>query len=224
MKYPRPIQMVHQLEISSYCNLRCHYCPYKVMERDNLYMDEDTLQASLSFISQLEEAGTQDELALTGMGEAIMHPEFIPILSRVRKIVSGKITMSTNGIAFTEEIAQACAEYGVEVYVSGHRPEKAAFAVNLAREYGLLEDTNSSAMISSFNWAGQIEWPVTAPHTLCDYLKLGWCVILADGQITSCCLDAHGKNNLGNVKTHQPSEVVMEPWSLCRSCHMTPPT
>jgi MoaA/NifB/PqqE/SkfB family radical SAM enzyme len=187
-------------------------------------MDESVLEASLSFIRELEVSGTQDELALTGMGEAIIHPEFCSIVPKIRKVISGRITLSTNGVAFTEEIASACASGGVEVYISAHRPEKAAFAVKIAREYGVLKDINGGALVSSFDWAGQIDWFVSAPKVLCDYLKKGWCVILANGDITTCCIDAHGKGKIGNVFEHRPVDVVMEPWSLCDGCHMTPPS
>ena len=223
MKYPRPVTSVHQLELSSECNLRCKYCPHPHLERTKEHMQRDTFDAALDWIKYLEKQGTQNELALTGMGEAIMHPDFKELALACRKVISGRITLSTNGVAFTEEIAEACSLAAVEVFVSAHRPEKAGLAIELAKSYGLIKDVNGAAMVSAFDWAGQVNWFTSAPQVWCDYLRKGWCVILVNGDVTTCCIDAHGKHVFASVLEDTPQCSEFGLGVLCPSCHMKPP-
>ena len=226
--YQRRLNMrltrIHQLEISSTCNLRCKYCPYPKMQREKTYMGDDVLEKSLEWISYFCRFGRQDELALTGMGEAILHPNFENIAKRCRETVGDKaITMSTNGVAFNEHEAMVCKEYNVRVFVSAHRPEKAGIAVELAKRFGVFEALNGAPMLSAFDWAGQVDWHVTAPKQVCEYVSRGWGVILTNGDISSCCLDAEGQQIIGNVFKDKPEMVDNQGGALCATCHMTIP-
>ena len=78
-------------------------------------------------------------------------------------------------------------------------------------------------MISAFDWAGQVEWFVSAPKTICKYVTEGWGVILVDGNISTCCIDAHGKQIIGDVFKSKPDEIVNSGGVLCKDCHMTIP-
>lgn len=224
MNYPREITSVHQLEISSECNLRCKYCPHPHLERTKENMTIDTFHKAMEWIKQFEEQGTQNELALTGMGEAVLNPEFRYMAKECRAVLSGRITLSSNGVAFNENEAKVCADYGIELYISAHRPEKAGPAIQLGRKYGILKDVNGAPMVSAFDWGGQVDWYVSAPKIQCDYLKKGWCVILVNGDVTTCCIDAHGKGIIYNVEDNPtPSGTTMAPWALCDTCHMQVP-
>jgi len=112
------------------------------------------------------------------------------------------------------------------VFVSLHRPEKAGPAINAAKRHGILADFNPSAATSSFDWAGLIDWEVSAPRTTCEYLRSGWGVVLSDGRVTTCCLDATGAGVVGHVDDEIGS-LALAPWGDekvgCAACHMTVP-
>lgn len=242
MDYPRPIEQIHQIEISSRCNLRCVYCPSRDLDkpierggsgRAMEDMTAATFERAVEWAVFFDEQGTQGELALTGIGEALLHPEFVPFLEHAReRLPDARITFSTNGILLTDELCERIAPYRPEVYVSLHRPERAKGAVDAARRHDLLSGVNSAFALDSFNWAGQLDWEVSIePGTVtCEFLRAGWAVVLADGRITTCCLDATGAGVVGHVDD-EPGSLSIEPWAGdyngkpigCESCHMRVP-
>jgi hypothetical protein len=194
------------------------------MGRPKEHMDLPTFEKALEWVEFFNDRGTQNELSFTGLGESTLNPLFPYMLKIARKkFPKLRMVFSTNGLpTFTEEIAKICQDNNILVAISLHRPEVAGRAIELAKKYDILELVNASAAVAAFDWAGQVDWFVSAPDILCDYLKQGWGVILFDGKITTCCLDA---NNYGVVGTIYDKLGVLEikPYSLCESCHMRVP-
>jgi len=243
MEYPRPITSIHQIEISSRCNLRCVYCPspklhQPVEKGGSARAKEDISTANfcraLAWASHFDELGTQHELALTGIGEALLHPHFVEFLRLSREALpENRITFSTNGILLTETLCEQIAPYRPEVYISLHRPEKAKPAIDIAHRFGLLKAVNASFATLAFDWAGQLDWPSQIPPNsmVCEFLRTGWAVVFADGRITTCCLDAMGGGVVGHVDDEIGS-LGIQPWQTtgqdgrvigCASCHLEVP-
>lgn len=232
--YPRPIRDIHQIELTSRCNLRCHYCPhYPNLPRPKEDMSWETFQVALSLVSHYCQQGTQTELSLTGIGESLLHPEFLRMVAAARETIglSRPLTVTTNGLLLDDEMCAALVPYRPQVFVSLHRPEAATKAVIAARKHGILAGTNSSAATAAFDWAGyQKNWTafVSAPNIKCDYLLRGWGVVLVDGRITTCCLDAvckdqkEGGGVIGTV-WDKPESLMLKPWDGCKACHMQVP-
>ena len=217
------ITRVHQIEITSRCNLRCKYCPHPRLERPKADMAGDVFYAALVWASNREDPA---ELSLTGMGEAVLHPRFPAYLRLARKILPHptKLVVATNGVALVrgaDDIIDALRSTETLVYVSTHRPEAAGRALARLAAAGVPCGTNTSFVTSSFDWAGQVDWPVTSPAYRCEYLASGWVVVLQDGSVVNCCLDAHGKHVIGRVPDDLPSEI--SPIPLCTDCHMIVP-
>lgn len=243
MQYPRPIQSVHQIEITSHCNLRCRYCPSPKLDkptaeggfgREKTDITMETFMRALEWATHFEARGTQGELALTGIGEALLHPQFVEFVRLARgALPRNRITFSTNGLLLTDELCAKLAPYRPEVYVSLHRPEKAKGAVDAARRHGILAAVNTAFATESFAWAGGLEWDVSIPEgsVVCEFLRTGWSVVLADGRIVTCCLDGTGDSAVGHVDDEIGS-LSIAPWGAdlpdgrhvgCSSCHMSVP-
>lgn len=236
--YPRPIRTIKQIEISSRCNLRCVYCPSRNLNkpvedggsgRPKIDISLNHYELALEWAEYFQSRGTQGELALTGIGEAILHPMFIELLALARSYLPNTfITFSTNGLLLTEELCQQMAPYKPVIFVSTHVPVKAKKAIDVARKWGLLGGTNTSFATAAFDWAGQLDWEVSIPQdaVTCEFLRSGWGVVLSDGRITTCCLDATGDGCVGHVDDEIGS-LSIQPWkgrvAGCETCHMRVP-
>jgi hypothetical protein len=232
--YPRPLRSIHQIEVTTFCNLRCRYCPSPKQEQlrgqKAMHMDIRIFERALDWAEALNERreDKRGELSLTGIGEALLHPEFVDFVALARKrLPANPLVFSTNGLLLTDELCAQLAPYRPRIYVSLHRPEKAGPAIQAAKRYGLFEQANPAAALMAFNWAGQVDWFVSAPPSVCEFLKSGWGVVLVDGRITTCCLDASGKGVVGHVD--DPIESLtspgtgLRPYELCQACHMSQP-
>ena len=251
---PQPITSIHQIELASDCNLRCVYCPSRVMDRPLVepetglplpvkngggygrpkeFLTDDHFFRALDWAVAMEQRGTQGELAFTGIGEALLHPRFVDYLGAARRLLpANRITFSTNGILLTDDLCSRIAQYKPEVYISLHRPEKAKHAIDAARKYGILAGVNQAFATDAFDWAdkgqGGMDWAVSIPKdsVVCEYLRSGWSVVLADGRITTCCLDAEGAGVVGHVDDEIGS-LAVGPWEGvkqgCSGCHMVVP-
>lgn len=224
MNFPRPITRIHQIELSSRCNLACVYCPHPTMQRAKIDMDAQTFGRCLEWVRYFAEQGNsnQTELSLTGIGEALLHPQFIDILQWTRDEFYGELLFSTNGLLITDEICEALSRYNVTTYVSLHRPEAAGPAIAKLRRHGVTHHVNAGFATSALNWAGTVDWHVSAPRTECQYLKQGWGTVLADGSITTCCMDSEGLGIVGHVNDEIGS-LALKPFDLCKSCHLRVP-
>lgn len=233
LTYPRPVREIHQIEVTTRCNLHCQYCPSPRLDvpkdkggygRKKEDMSWETFEQSLKLVKHYCSLGTQGELALTGIGEAVMHPRFVDMVAASREVIgfTRVLTFSTNGLLLDDALCERLKPYRPEIYVSLHRPEKAGPAVEAAKRAGLLAGTNVSAVTSSFDWAGQLKWHVSAPKIPCEYLRVGWAVILASGSIVHCCLNATGESPIGTI-WDDPDTLKMAPYSLCKTCHMHVP-
>lgn len=219
------IQAIHQIEITSRCNLACRYCAHPKMTRAKVDMDAETYERALYWAARFVKAGTQGELNLAGIGESTMHPDFASYVIRAREAVGSgcRITLATNGLLMTEELAELLGDYNVHTWVSLHRPEKAGPAVVLLKKYNILYGTSSDPSVSAIDWAGQVDWFVSAEleDNRCFWVLDARVFVLSDGRVTRCCLDAEGQGLLGTVEDSLDKFITSE-YSLCAACHLDP--
>lgn len=226
--YPLRVKSLHQIEITSRCNLTCRYCPSPKLQRPKMDMDLATYKRCLEWVSYYVLRGTQGvELNLAGIGESTMHPDFIEYvrLARIAMGPAGRIVLATNGLLITEEMAAALKPYDPWIWVSLHRPEKAGPAIEILKRYGLLKGVSGDPSLQSIDWAGQVPWFVStqAQGSQCDWFKEGWAIALSDGRISTCCLDASGAGVVGHVNDPLGSAEIA-PYELCSRCHLSVPT
>jgi hypothetical protein len=172
--------------------------------------------------------GTQDrELNFAGIGESTMHPEFSRWVNIARSKLGPSLdfVMATNGVGVTEEHAQAMADAKMRVWVSLHRPEKAGPTINMLKKHGVLAGVSADPSIAAVDWAGQVQWEVTAPKskTQCQWIAQRYVMVASDGRILTCCFDGIGTD--GVLGTVFDDLLLMEskPYSLCKTCHLYKP-
>ncbi len=226
--YPRPLTAIHQIEVSTHCNLRCVYCPSRDLHKPQFrgkpaeHMTLEVFGRSLEWCKHFAAQGTQHELSLTGIGETLLHPQWRELAALSRKALPRTyINFSTNGLLLDDAACEFLAAHDISVFVSLHRPEKAGPAINAARRWGILDKENASAALSSFDWAGQLDWEVSAPASPCEWLRQGWGNVLVDGRISTCCLDAAAQGVVGDVADDPAKGAMVKPFSLCGPCHQT---
>jgi len=200
-----------------------------------MHMSRATFERALDWVDALNDRrdDKRGELSLTGIGEALLHPEFIEFVLLARKRLPGiPLVFSTNGLLLTDEVCRALAPARPRIFISLHRQEKAALAIRAAKAHGLFEQANPAPALAPFNWAGQLpHWFNAAPPLTCEYLASGWGVVLVDGRITTCCLDASGRGVVGHVDDPLESLTTpgtgLRPWGDeqvgCQRCHMIVP-
>jgi hypothetical protein len=224
MIYPRRVESMHQIEITSICNLRCSYCTWPKMPRPKQHMDRETYENALSWAKHFQRRGTQGELNLAGIGESTLHPDFVGYVARAREVLGPdiRLVIATNGLTMTEQMAEALKPHNLRIWVSLHRPEKAGPAIEILKRVGLLNGYSSDPSLASIDWAGQVDYHVSAAPAACDWLKQGWVMATADGKVTTCCLDATGEGVVGTLDDN-PNDIELKPWKLCEGCHLVPP-
>lgn len=218
-----PVREIHEIELTSRCSLACAYCPHPTLQRPKEDMPWTTFERTLEHVAYLCLAGTQGEVSLTGLGEAILYPRFVEALWRVRDVIGDrKLVLSTNGVDMTPELARELKAANVGVYVSLHRPEVATPALLMLQQAGCATATNVGFVDSALDWAGQVKWHVSAPRVDCGYLNQGWAVVRQSGSIDACCMDAHDLYPIGSV-WDEPGTLMTRATGLCANCNFKVP-
>lgn len=213
------ISQIHQVELTSRCNLRCQYCVHRNMPRPKMDMTLETFERVLYLVAGFPD---QHELNLCGIGESTLHPQFCEFVARAReRLPYIDLTMATNGVGLTEEHAIQMSVSRVRAWVSLHRPEKAGIAIELLKRYGVLAGVSADPSISAVNWAGQVDWHVSAPATRCMWKALGMAIAWSDGRLGTCSFDGQGSDGVIGTVWDDPETLFSKSYSLCSSCHQT---
>lgn len=222
----KAIKQIHQIEVTSRCNLRCVYCPSPNLGRPKVDITDQQFEAAIEWTLYYQRQGTQGELNLAGIGESTLHPKFVEYVKYARGILGPKqrLLIATNGLLLTDELCAQLQPYNLRIWVSMHRPEKAVYAIEAAKKYGLFESAAVDAATNPVDWAGQVDWPVdqrlTDTKRPCDWLRNGMVMVMADGRITSCCLDASGVGVVGTIEDDLTT-LQTKPYKLCETCYFS---
>lgn len=85
------------LELTNYCNLACPNCPTPTCKRMKGYMEEQVFNECFQYIPP----SMEDAFSLHGLGEPLLHPNFLNYLKRVVEI-GIPVLISTNGLLLTD--------------------------------------------------------------------------------------------------------------------------
>lgn len=239
LRLPRPLRSIHQIELSSFCNLSCVYCPQNTKHNEGLnlfgtevrprmHMERATFERALKWVRFFigSNAEQRRELNLAGLGESTLHPLFVDFVGYAHELIAehgGHVSFTTNGLLMTDDLAQTLAKITagtIAVFVSLHRPEKAGPAVEACRRAGILAGVSNDPALASVDWAGQVRWTASAdPDTRpCPWIREGQGYVFADGRISTCAFDASAKGVIGHVDLEPSSAVRVAPYALCATC------
>ena len=113
--------IVIYIESSSFCNLKCKFCPQYV-DPDNLvkgFLDINLFRKTLEDLRKLTGGQKIKMLRFCGTGESTMHPKFSEIIDMAHKSnLFGKIELITNGILLKGKLADEISKKVDRVIVS----------------------------------------------------------------------------------------------------------
>lgn len=220
MKPQFKIREIHQVEITSRCNLRCVYCVHRHMPRAKEDMTRETFVKALEWAKYFREQGWQNSLNLAGIGESTMHPDFVEYCHLARQMLPEpfELVFATNGLLVTDELAEALKPTGVHAFVSLHRPEKAGPAIESLKRAGILAGVSTDPSTAATDWAGQVKWHRSAQeYRPCGWVRKGAVFVMSDGRLSVCSFDGNGKESFGSIYDDL-SQLTTHPYTLCITC------
>jgi len=192
-------------------------------------MTWEIFEKTVEWIKVLCEKGTQREVNLFGIGESTLHPELVAMVKYAREKIPFRIPlhMNTNGILMTKELAIGIKEAGINhVDITGHDHYHTAKTIRIFREVGIVGELTYDFVTRPHDWAGQIDWfkvdKTFYDPGVCPWLGNGQVMVMSDGNITKCCIDAFGQGIMGTI-FDDITTFEMLPFELCKKCHHTIP-
>ena len=221
------ITTINTIETSSICDNSCPYCPAKdqAKHRKVGFMDMDTFAAALEWVRIYSDRGTQRELNLFGVGEPTLNPNIVEMVRLARIVLPEHLPvhLNTNGNRFTEDLAWALKDAGItEIDVTGHDARATAKTIRILKKVGIPGRVSFDFALQPNNWANQVDWFEPDYSYPCPWLGRGQVMVMSDGRVTRCCIDAFGKGILGHVLFNLDL-LEISPFSLCANCHQTEP-
>lgn len=218
------------IELSSLCNLECRYCVNRLIgpDRKRGIMSEQTFNLSLVWLEILCDRGTQKEVNLNGNGESCLDMDLPNRIRRVKDVMGDRtVMMCTNGINMTMDLAKKMKDAGLDrCDLSIHDAYHCRRTWNIFRKIGMSSVVNGGLIVSSHNWAGQLESENQVDINFknqCDPLIEGRGYIQMEGNVTPCCYDYRDLGVFGDVRNDHLLEMPIRPYSLCPDCHQEIP-
>ena len=227
---------IYQMETTNYCNAKCDYCPHKDMTREKGFISLETVQKVIDNCKKED----QQYIALHHMGEPLLHKEIYTIC-KMFKEANIETEFSSNGLLLTAEVLcnldkaglgllRIAMDYLYETKVDKIYDAFEEFFANSKPSMKIYIHTVEGNDLSNFekfpinvmskpkdNWAGQIEGQSTLTKgNECYFLNYNYGVVLWNGDIVNCCLDADGKDIIGHID--DISHLKTKCFSLCKDC------
>lgn len=197
------------VEISTYCNRKCSYCPNYNHETPKLYADENIVYKTIDYLAELNYSGW---VSFSFYNEPTLDERLITFIKYANnKIPKATIMMFSNGDFLNIEKTKEYKDAGVDQFIitiHDKNPEKLfAKLSEIQKEIGasfyiqILKPENLQTR------AGEINIKTSKPFKYCDFIRSP--VIDKDGNMLICCNDYFRKNKMGNI-TEKP---LLEIWN-----------
>jgi len=227
------ITTINTIEISSVCDNKCEYCPAPLQHKYRKvgFMNREVFERAIDLVKYLCDQGTQRELNLFGVGEPTLHPQVVEFVKHARHKLPFKqdLHLNTNGNTMTLELAKALKDAGITaIDITAHHARAATNTVRIFQAVGMPGRISLDFITQPNNWAGQVDWFKPNYHKIqheanvCPWLGRGQVMVMSDGNITNCCIDAFAQGVFGTV-FDDIAELEIKEMPLCRKCHHLTP-
>jgi hypothetical protein len=133
-KYPSIIYV----EPTNDCNMRCVMCPRERTERVTGFMDFDLYR---SIVDSIVDVGEPVTLVLHLLGESLLHPQIIDMVSYAKRQGVEAVNLSTNGTLLNDDVSAALVEARLDVLgISMDSSSAQAYSPSTAAEAAGLDD------------------------------------------------------------------------------------
>ncbi|HOO46471.1 MAG TPA: radical SAM protein [Deltaproteobacteria bacterium] len=229
------ITTINSIETSSICDRKCQYCPCKDQgkHREVGLMTMEVFEKAMEWILYFSRQGTQQELNLFGVGEPTLNPLLPEMIELAKKNIriGQPVHINTNGqwidtsttkitekeLAYVSRLKRAGISH---IDLTGHNAFRTAKAIRVLQSVNISGQLSIDYITNPNTWAGQVEWfPPQYNAGPCPWLLRGQVMIMSNGDVTRCCIDAFGTGVMGNVMTDDLSKMNCTSFALCESCH-----
>jgi hypothetical protein len=227
------ITTINTIEISSLCDNDCPYCPAQA-QRDHRkvgFMSFETFKKAIAWVKLFCGQGSQRELNLFGVGEPMLHPDIVKFVKYARDMLPFRqdLHLNTNGNRMTPQLAQNLKAAGITaIDITAHNARSAAKTIRYFRQIGIKGQLSIDFITQPNNWAGQVDWFAPEYHkrnnkgNICPWLARGQIMVMSNGDITTCCIDAFATGVFGRI-TDDLTHLEFDSHALCKKCHHLTP-
>jgi MoaA/NifB/PqqE/SkfB family radical SAM enzyme len=222
-----------QIEVSSYCNAKCIFCPYSTVKRAKGFMDMDLFKKIIDEATLSMEKF--HEVQLTGLGESLLDKLFEDRIRYVKEKMPGmQVGVYTNGTYLTPERFESLADAGLDYVVVSLNALTGDQRKRVMRldDWEIVQDNlkyafnnrdkirvevhavangertgGAGLLIREGNWAGDNRTIRDCDRAKCCNRAIGQIYIMWNGIVSTCCFDPYGKQVFGDLKTQTLQEM-----------------
>lgn len=217
---------LYQVELTSFCNMQCPFCPHPFMKRAKGHMSAETLARCIDHARR----GGLSRLVVHHFGEPLMHPQ---LKERLEQIAAGglEIQFSSNGLLLEENLDLLLSipnKIRIALSVNQWFDQEPGLYFKALKEWQDRTQGTNITFVKAFNarethhyfhkWAhGEDKrWD----YHQCFFLKDNWGVVLWNGVIATCCVDHEGESVFSNI--HSPDSFTAQTgeWKGCGPCDL----
>lgn len=218
------VKTINSIEVASICNNSCPYCPAPLQHkhRETGLMEMTVFECALDWVARFVELGSQKELNLFGVGEPTLHPDLVVMTRTAREALGPDRTLhlNTNGKLMTDGLALELKHAGIDsIDITGHDHRITARTVQLFERLRIPYRVSHDFAVRPNNWAGQVDWFTPQYRYPCHWLRDGQVMVMSNGDVTACCLDAFGRGVFSNVFDEDLDRREARPFETCKTCH-----
>ena len=195
------------VEISTYCNRKCSYCPNYNYETPKLYADENIVYKIIDYLAELNYSGW---ISFSFYNEPTLDERLTTFIKYANnKIPKATIMIFSNGDFLNIEKAKEYKDAGVDQFIitiHDKNPDQLfAKLSEIQKEIGASFHIQILKPENLQTRAGEIKIKTSKPFKYCDFIRSP--VIDKDGNILICCNDYFRKNKMGNIREKPLIEI-----------------
>lgn len=207
------------IEPTNSCNLKCSFCPNRVMKRERGFMSMELLKKILDDFGSL-----MQEVYLFHSGESLLHKDFVEMV-KLLKEKGIKVVLYTNAYFLNEKLCREIVEAGIDVISVSYHSNSVLDNVNLLRK--LVDGTGTKLVLQVIEGEDVDIKGVSGPvvtrklssycgtvDVVVDRSKYYGCFwayymvgVLWNGDVVMCCKDFDAMYRLGNVNEERLQDI-----------------